>query len=118
MERKKALALLEKVNSVLKSQQTQLDMVQEHLHALYVTQQFLFSTLNEASPEIKSHFATVLDQVLENPEQIQQHPHLLRHLQDLAGSLQRPKAKTPQERRARLYLAWPPKPAPHEDEDH
>lgn len=107
---------MQKIVDVLNSHQRMLELAQEHLHALYASQQFLISTMLEASPTIKERVTQALDQVLGQPD-LAKHPTLLQTLLDLKKDLQRPAALTPEERRSRLYLAWPPKTAPPEDED-
>ena len=105
----------QQIRDILNHHQKCIELAQEHLRALYASQQFLLSEMLEASPAVKDHIIQALDQVLGQSAPIE-HRYLLQTLRDLREGLQRPKAMTPEERRARLYLAWPPKPAPPEGE--
>ncbi len=101
------------ISNILNHHQNIIDMVQLHLQALYVSQEFILSTILDASPEAKSRVNAALDHVLSHPDLIENR-YLLQTLEDMKKRLQRPEALTPEERRSRLYLAWPPKTVPPE----
>lgn len=108
---------LKNIIEVLNHQQKAIDMAIGHFRALYTTQQFVFSIIAESSPEIKAYLCQALEQVLVHPGQLHEYPEVLQSFQDLKNCLQQPAARTPEERRARLYLAWPPKLRAPEKED-